>query len=162
MIRFPLVVPVVLIAAVTVTAQTPPQDRPAPSPPAPTTQTPTAQQPTPKPSMDKSTVANNVTYSGCLKPGATSGTWILENVEIAPVKPGESVATSGAPKPTLNLTTKSGTDLKSHANHKVEVTGTIAAAKPAGPSTSGAPSGHAAARQEFTVESFKMVSTSCP
>jgi hypothetical protein len=75
-----------------------------------------------------------------------------------------TVGTSGT-KTTLNLTTRPGTELKGHANHKVEVTGTVAPAKSA---TAGASAGAssatatATANQEFTVESVKMVSATCP
>jgi hypothetical protein len=153
---------VLLCAAAVAAGQTPAQDRPtatagaAENPPAvqqPATQQPPAQQPaTPMP--EKSTAVNKVTYTGCVKPGTAPETWVLENAEVT--RPGQTTtATSGTTKPTFNLTTKVGTDLKPHANHKIEVVGTVAPAKPS--TVSGQP-----ARQEFTVESIKMVSTTCP
>lgn len=157
MVRSSVFLPGLLCAAVTVAAQTPAPDRPAgtagtaASPPA--VQQPAAQQPT-SPAPEKSTAANKVTYTGCVKPGTAPETWILENAEVA--KPGQATAgTSGAMKTTLNLSTKAGTDLKPHANHKIEVVGTVAPAKAAAASDK-------EARQELTVESVKMVSATCP
>jgi hypothetical protein len=144
MIRSLTILPALLCAAALVSAQAPPQDKPAAPSPAP------AAQDAPKPS------AGGVTYTGCLKPGATPGSWVLEQAEASAAKPGDApVGTSGAMKTTLNLNPKAGTDLKAHADHKISVTGSIAAAKaPAAPGAKPA--------QEFTVESFKMVSATCP
>ena len=91
-------------------------------------QQPAAQQPAPAPASP-ATAASKVTYSGCLKPGTAAGSWALENAEIpsmasAQAKPGDSpVGTSGAAMKAFNLSTKE--DLKAHANHKIEVTGTV-------------------------------------
>jgi hypothetical protein len=161
MFRSVIALPVLLCAAAVAAAQTPTTERPtatagaADNPPAvqaPATQQPPAQEPaTPMP--EKSAVSK-VTYTGCVKPGTAPETWILENAEVA--RPGQTTtATSGTTKPTFNLTTKVGTDLKPHANHKIEVVGTVAPAKPGAVSAQ-------PARQEFTVESIKMVSTTCP
>jgi hypothetical protein len=65
-------------------------------------------------------------------------------------------------KTTLSLTAKPGTDLKTHADHKVELVGTVAPAKPAATPAPESPAGQSAPRQELTVESLKMVSTTCP
>lgn len=173
MVRSLALVPVMLCAAAIVSAQTPAQERPA-SPPA--GQTPAVQAPS-KPTMPAPAgehaampMMHKVTYAGCVKPGTTPGTWILDNAEMTPAaKPGEStVGTSGMMKATLNLHTKPETDLKGHANHKVEVTGTVAPAK-AGDSSSApaaakeeSTTASKAPRQEFTVESVKMVSATCP
>jgi hypothetical protein len=129
-----------LCAGALVTAQKPAQEKPAGGPP-PATQAPAA----------KESAAGKVTYSGCVKPGSAPDSWILENAELS--KPGGGVATSGASKMTLALNAKSGTDLKPHANHKVELVGTIAPAKAGGGD---------APKQELTVDSLKMVSTTCP
>jgi hypothetical protein len=66
--------------------------------------------------------------------------------------------------------TASGVNLKAHANHKVELVGTVSPAKGMAetPSASAPPSstpGAAtaqAARQQFSVQSLKMVSATCP
>jgi hypothetical protein len=143
------------LAAAIVTAQ----DKPAGNPPA--TQQPAAQQPAPRPSTPpaaSASAADKVTYSGCVKPGTGSDTWVLENAE-ASAKPGASpstVGTSGTSKMTLNLEPAASVNLKPHANHKVEVTGSISAAKPAADAAPGA------ARQQFSVESVKMVAATCP
>ena len=79
-----------------------------------------------------------MTYTGCVKPGTAPETWILENAEVAAGQ--TTAATSGAMKSTLNLTTKPGTDLKPHANHKIEVVGTVAPAKPSPVRPPGQPS----------------------
>jgi len=188
MVRSLTLVPVMMCAAAIVAAQAPAQ----PYPPAgqkPATQQPTTQQPatptTQQPTAQQPMTASKVTYSGCVKPGTTPGSWILESADLTPstgasgqasastsAKPGQStVGTSGAMKTTLNLTMKPGTDLKPHTNHRVEVTGTVAAAKagmqssaPSSPPSSaqaGAAAGHAM-HHDFTVESVKMVSATCP
>ena len=164
MIRWSAFLPLLLCAAVTVAAQTPPQDRPAGNPPAtqqPGAQTPTAQPPAQKPAPEPGMSANRVTYSGCVKPGATPGSWILDNAEIAPpagqtaeAKPAaSSVGTSGAGKLTFNL--KSADDLKAHANHKIEVAGTLSPEKAGESSAAKTP-------RDFNVHSLKMVSATCP
>jgi hypothetical protein len=186
------------LAAAVVTAQAPAQDRPAAN--APAAEQPAAQQPTtPKPTTPPSTQparpaepssqtarpsdpsstasANTVTYTGCIKPGTTSGTWVLENAEAA-ARPGASspgtVGTSGTAKTMAfdlePAATASGVNLKAHANHKVELVGTVSPAKGMAetPSASAPPSstpGAAtaqAARQQFSVQSLKMVSATCP
>ena len=194
MVRSLTLVPVMMCAAAIVAAQAPAQPYPPagqkpatqqPTTQQPTTQEPTTQQPTTQqPTAQQSMAANKVTYSGCVKPGTTPGSWILESADLTPAtgasgqasastsaKPGQStVGTSGAMKTTLNLTMKSGTDLKPHTNHKVEVTGTVAAAKPGMQSSAsstqtsaqaGSASGHGM-HHDFTVESVKMVSATCP
>ena len=152
----------VLFCAAAVAAQNPAPERPAgtagaaPAVERPAAQEPAAQKPA-APMPEKSAAANKVTYTGCVKPGTAPETWILENAEVA--KPGQTTAaTSGAMKSTLNLNTKAGTDLKAHANHKIEVVGTIAPARPSAAPGDAA----AAARQDFNVESVKMVSATCP
>ena len=148
------------LAAAVVMAQAPAADKPA-NPPA--TQQPAAQQPpAPKPSTppaSSASAASKVTYTGCVKPGSGSDSWILENAE-ASAKPGaasSTVGTSGTSKMTLNLDPAPSVALKPHANHKVEVTGSIAPAKPGADAPAGG-----AAKQQFSVESVKMVSATCP
>jgi hypothetical protein len=152
MFRSLTVIPAMMCAAALVAAQTPALDRPAlPSPPA-------TQQPTPE--KPRASAASKVTYTGCVKPGTKPDSWILDNADLA--KPGgagasadsasSAIGTSGTMKTTLNLNTKAGTDLKPHANHKVEVVGSIAPANSASKESA----------QEFNVESIKMVSTTCP
>ena len=139
-------VPALLCAGALVTAQTPAQEKPAGGPP-PATQAPAA------PPAAKESAAGKVIHSGCIKPGSAPDSWILESAELS--KPGgaPSVGTSGATKTSFALSAKSGTDLKPHANHKVEIVGTVAPAKAGGGD---------APKQELTVDSLKMVSTTCP
>jgi hypothetical protein len=164
------------LAAAVVTAQTPAGDKPADTRPA--TQQPAGQQPA-KPSQSSTMAGDKVTYTGCVKPGTTAGTWTLENAQAA-AKAGASspstVGTSGTGT-TLNLDPAATVNLKAHANHKVEIVGTLAPAKSgtdaagssagasatagASSSTAGA-AGSSAARQQFSVESLKMVSATCP
>ena len=149
------------LTAALVTAQTPAPDRPAAEQPA-------AQQPTtPKPATPPASSAsatNKATYTGCLKPGTSAGTWILENAEVA-LKPGASapstVGTSGMSKATFNLEPASSVNLTPHANHKVEVVGTLSPAKSAADAPSAAAAGQTP-RAQFSVESLKMVSATCP
>ena len=81
-----------------------------------------------------------------------------------PPAPAASAATNkitytGCVKPGTGADASS-VDLKPHANHKVEVTGTVSAAKP----SADAPAAGAASapRQQFSVDSVKMVSATCP
>ena len=162
----------VWLAAVLVTAQAP-ADRPNP----PAAEQPAAQQPTtPRPSTpptpaqqpaspsETSTMAaNTVTYTGCVKPGTAADTWVLENAEVAQ-KAGASspgtVGTSGTAKVTFNLDPAATVNLKAHANHKVELVGMLSAAKADASATAAATAG--APRQQFSVDSVKMVSATCP
>jgi hypothetical protein len=142
-----------LSAAAVVAAQAPAQQ-----PPKPALESPSAQTPAPRP--ESSTAGNKVTYTGCIKAGTAADTWVLENAELATKGAGASaVATAGASKLAFNLDPAANVNLKSHANHKVELMGTIAPK-----SSSAAPSSSStqADRQQFKVESVKMVSATCP
>ena len=141
------------LAAAVVTAQAPAGDKPASSPPAtqqieaqppagqppsparPTTPSPSAQQPS------SAMAGNKITYVGCVKPGASAGTWVLENAEAqkAGATSSGAVGTSGGSTMTLNLDPAATVNLKAHANHKVEIVGMMstgssatAAAEPKG------------------------------
>ncbi len=161
MVRSSVCVLALLCAAAVVAAQTPAQQPPAA--PQPKTQQPAQQPPAPPPQPAQ---ANKVTYTGCLKPGATAESWTLENADMASAasataKPGEgTVGTSGTAgsKTIFNLSAKAGENLKPHTNHKIEVVGTVSQASPSG-AASGATS---TPRQTLNVESFKMVSATCP
>jgi hypothetical protein len=167
----------ICLAAATVLAQAPAGDRPTSNPPAtqqpttqkPATSEPAAQQPS-RPAESSSASAGKVTYVGCVKPGTSSGSWVLENAELAP-KAGASssstVGTSGTSKMVLNLSPAATVNLTPHANHKVEVVGVASPAKPGADSAASTPgastaAGAQASRQQFSVESVKMVSATCP
>ena len=162
-------------------------------------QTPTTPRPDPgpssTPSAQRSSDTAKVTYVGCVRPGTGADSFVLESASIAPAagSPASSssapsaVGTSGAGKGmSLNLSARSGTDLKSHLNQRVEVTGTMAAgagasaSSGAGGATSssgaagasssagsasgaagGASSSATAKPMNFNVETVKMVSASC-
>jgi hypothetical protein len=150
---------------------------------APAPDAPGAQQPNSPPAAPATQAAQpgKVTYTGCLKPGAMAESWTLENAVISSVgasakaegaysTPQGATATSGkAPSnTTLALTVKPTDNLKPHTNHKIEVVGTVSAtdasAKTPGAAAPGAGASAAstAPRQNFNVESFKMVSATCP
>lgn len=123
-------------------------------------------EPSPRATANKS--ANTVTYTGCIKPGTTAGTWILEGAEVA-ARPGASspgaVGTSGTSKMAFDLDPAATVNLKAHANHRVELVGTLAPAKAptdAPPASAAGASTAQTARQQFSVESLKMVSATCP
>jgi len=61
----------------------------------------------------------------------------------------------------FNLEPASSVNLTPHANHKVEVVGTVSPAKAGADAAAGA-AGAQAPRQQFSVESLKMVSATCP
>ena len=154
------------LAAAVVTAQAQaPADRPTPAAEQPAAQQPTTPRPSTPPARpaESASAANKVTYTGCVKPGTATDTWILENAEAAQ-KAGaapSTVGTSGTSKMTFNLDPAATVNLKSHANHKVELVGTLAPAKPDA-SSAGAAGATSAPRQQFSVESLKMVSATCP
>ena len=148
---------------------------------APAPDTPGAQRPSTMPAAPATQAAQpgKVTYTGCLKPGAMADTWTLENAEVSSA--GAAARTEGAPSTTpgatatsgktpsnttLALTVKPTDNLKPHTNHKIEVVGTVSAsdatAKAAGAPAPGASAASTTPRQNFTVESFKMVSATCP
>ena len=159
MVRSLYAIPAMLcVTAALVTAQAPAGEKPAPQNP-PAAEQPRAQQPPARPAESSASAASKVTYTGCVKPGATPGTWILENAEAASkagaAAPG-AVGTSGGSKTTFSLDPAASVNLTPHANHKVEVVGMVSPAK-AGPDA-----GASAPKQAFNVESLKMVSPSCP
>lgn len=178
MIRSFYMVPAMLCltaAIVTAQAQQPTTQKPANPPSAEPARPAQPAQPGVQPAQpaqpaepSSMSAANKVTYTGCLKPGTTSGSWVLENAEVAS-RPGTSspgaVGTSGASKMTFDLNPVASVNLKPHANHKIEVVGTLSPAKAhadaPGASAAGASAAHAA-HQQFSVQSMKMVSATCP
>ena len=140
--------------ATTPTAQAPSAQEPA-APPT------TSARPAPAaPSADK-----KVTFSGCIErqppsaaavTGAANMPFTLTNASAAGAN--APVATSGAAAKSYRL---DGTDsmLSPHVGHKVEVTGTIQEAAPAGGANA---TGSANAAARLKVDSVKMVSTTCP
>ena len=84
---------------------------------------------------------NKVTYVGCVKPGTSTGTWVLENAEAqkAGAPASGAIGTSGRSMMTLHLDPAATVNLKGHANHRVEIVGMLstgpgatAAAEPKG------------------------------
>ena len=152
------------LAATVVAAQAPAGEKPADNRPA--APAPTAQQPT-RPAEPSAMAANKVTYTGCVKAGTAADTWVLENAQVA-AKAGapesSTVGTAGTPGMAFNLDPAATVNVKAHANHKVEIVGTLApAASGAGaPSATAGAAGSTAPRQQFKVESLKMVSATCP
>jgi hypothetical protein len=155
-------------AVAAVSAQAPAQNRSATDPPAAQQATPSPPPQQPAAQSSQASDTSKVTMTGCLKPGATAGTWTLETAPIpsaAGTTASSPVGTSGAnAKRTYNLSAKPSDDLKPHANHKIEVVGTVTPT-PASSAAAGAPASDtgsdAAPRLTFNVESFKMVSPSC-
>ena len=153
------------LAAAVVTAQAP-AERPNPAAEQPAAQQPAPRPTTPaRPAEPSAAAANKVTYTGCIKPGTAADTWILENAEVAlradAAGAPATVGTSGTSKMTFNLDPAATVNLKAHANHKVEVVGLLSPAKADASSASAAAAG-TAPRQQFSVESLKMVSATCP
>ena len=160
------------LAAALVTAQAP-AERPAPAADQPAAQQPATPRPTTPPTPaqqptrpETSAMAGNkVTYSGCVKPGTAADTWVLESAEVAQkadASAPSTVGTSGTAKTTLNLDPAATVNLKAHANHKVEVVGTLSPAKSGADAPAAGAASSQAARQQFSVESLKMVSATCP
>jgi len=162
MIRKLTVAAGILGAVATLGAQAPSQQSPADRP----TNQPAIQQPPPQPNEAK---PNEVTISGCLKPGVSPGSFILADAGMAPAMPvGQNAppaakGTTGSTK-RYDLVAKPGEDLTKHLNHKVEVTGTVSASRPPSvPVPEAAPATTAAQPTEtLTVQTFKMVAVACP
>ncbi len=114
-------------------------------------------------------MAPKVTYTGCLKPGTTPGSWLLDSASLstagAPATD-RAVGTSGvASSESFGLTAKPTDNLKPHANHKIEVTGVVGpaiATSMSSESSASAATKTTTPRQNITIESFKMVSATCP
>lgn len=158
-------------AGATIAAQSPEPSAPA-APGGAAQQAPATPRPDPGPSStpaaQRSSDTGKVTYVGCVKPGAGTDSFVLESASIAPAAGASSapsaVGTSGAGKGTnLNLSAPTGTDLKAHLNHKVEVTGTMA--KPSASASASASDAGASATAKpamsFNVETVKMVAATC-
>ena len=158
MIRSLYAIPATLcLAAAVVTAQAPAGDKPVSNPPAtqqPAGQPPAGQQPStskpttssPSPQQPSSTMAGNkITYVGCVKPGTSTGTWVLENAEAqkAGATGSGAVGTSGGSTMTLTLDPAATVNLKAHANHKVEIVGMMSGS--GATAAAGAQGGEAAA-----------------
>jgi len=129
-------------------------------------QTPGQQPSADRPTSQTATEANKVTISGCVKPGASAGSFILSNAAIAPAAPGREAApttgTAGSTK-SYNVVVKPGEELSKHLNHKIEVTGTVSASRPPSASTTTtAPPAADQPTETVTVQSFKMVAIACP
>ena len=145
MSRYAFALTFAVLCTVAVAAQAPAPQGDKPAAPAPAAPAPAAQ----------ASSAGKVTYTGCLKPGTAADSWTLENAEVASAA-GKSTATSGsASKMTIGLSAKPTENLKPHANHKIEVTGTVS-------KTGGASSSSTTPGQTLAVESFKMVAATCP
>ena len=167
MLRSLILLMTIVWAGATISAQSP--EPAAPAAPGGAAQAPTTPRPDPGPSStpaaQRSSDAGKVTYIGCVKPGTGADSFVLESASIAPAAGAPSaVGTSGAGKGTnLNLSARTGTDLKAHLNQKVEVTGTMArpsATAGASASDAGA-SATAKPAMNFNVETVKMVAASC-
>ena len=85
------------------------------------------------------------TISGCLKPAATSGQFMVADATVVKGA-GAAVGTSGAAKKNYTITgvIPPGVKLQTHVNHKVELAGTILA------------------NGNFEMENLKMISATCP
>jgi hypothetical protein len=128
-------------------------------------QAPGQQPPADRPAAQPAVEGNNATISGCLKPGASPGSFILSNAAMASAAPGGSAAptigTTGSTK-SYNVVPKAAEDLSKHLNHKIEVTGTLAPSKPPSSAPAAAPPAADQPTETVTVQTFKMVAMACP
>lgn len=123
-------------------------------------QAPGQQPPADRPANQPTVEGNKATISGCLKPGASPGSFILTNAATVPAAPGGDAApatgTTGSTK-SYNIVAKSAEDISKHVNHKIEVTGALSKSQPgAAPPAADQPV------ETVTVQSFKMVAMACP
>jgi hypothetical protein len=156
---------VVLASATTLGAQqNPPAGQPGQQP---TTQPPATQQPRPStPPAASSQQEKKITVSGCLEKGEQASEFILANATMAgakPDSPGAAPTGTAGMKTRYTLVGKSD-ELAKHQGHRIEVTGTLAAASPSSgaPSPSQQPSSSSTqAAQRLRVDSVKMVAADC-
>jgi hypothetical protein len=140
---------------------------PPPSPPAAPAPAPQVQQSAPPATQKPATV----TFSGCLKPGASAGSFILADAAAVPAATSADASkaepqargTTGSAKSYNLMPGKTGEDLGKHVNQKIEVTGTVSAAAPSASAPATPPAGGASQPTEtVNMQSFKMVSATCP
>jgi hypothetical protein len=134
-------------AAMTLNAQAPQS--------APTPQTPPRPSPTTPQDAPKAQPANqSITITGCLKEGKdVPGLKATEDLVLTEVKMSPSSAVSGIGVATrYQVTGLADAELKKHANHQVELTGTAAPASP-GAAADSAP--------DFKATAIKMVAATC-
>jgi len=105
------------------------------------------------------------TFTGCLQAGTEAKTYILD--KAAPAKTGEAVGTTGefANATKFDLVASDQVNLQEHVGHKVEVTGTLATAKPDAKAMAPGPEGGAkmekSATPQLKVSSIKQLADSC-
>ena len=157
--------------ALTASAQTPPQPQPSqPTPPAQTA----------PPAAASATLDREMSLTGCLKAGATPGTFELATGKkdrmsksgsadaTTPAQPPASTASQAptqdamakAATSNVKLMAKPGTDLAPHLNHQIQVTGSWEAGAGAGAAAS-ASGDIAKAGKTFNVSSLKMIAATC-
>jgi len=130
-------------------------------------QAPADRQPNQPPTQATDTKGDKITTTGCLKPGASPGSFILADAGMAtPAGRDAAPATQGtagsAPK-SYSIVVKPGEDIAKHVNHKIEVTGSVSASRPASaPPAESASAGAPQPTSTLTVETFKMVAVACP
>lgn len=128
-------------------------------------QAPGQQPPADRPTNQPTVEGNKATISGCLKPGASPGSFILSNAVTVPVAPGGGAApatgTTGSTK-SYNIVAKSAEDISKHLNHKIEVTGALSKSQPPSAAPGAAPPAADQPAETVTVRSFKMVAMACP
>jgi hypothetical protein len=109
--------------------------------------------------------ATQATFTGCLQAGTEAKSYILD--QAAPAKTGEAVGTTGelANVTKLDLVASDQVNLQEHVGHKVEVTGTVSAAKPDTKAMPPGPEAGAkmekAATPQLHVSSIKQIADSC-
>jgi hypothetical protein len=141
------------VMAVSISAQQAPATPAAPAAPT-----------TPAAGAQMKSDAKPMTVSGCLQKGTAADTFTFT---VIPAAAGSAPAAGAAPAAGMSAATGpysvmagTGVNLTPHAGHRVELTGTVAAASA---STPAAPAGGASAApaQTFHATALKMVAPSC-
>ena len=131
--------------------------------------------PTDKADTSAKTGKTSVTVTGCVAAGTEAGRFILTNAAVVPAATAATTGTSGVASPADAAATTSyaltGSDLKAHLGHKVEVTGTTsqhaakattaAPAAPAADASAAVPAAASAPDATLDVKSLKMVAATC-
>jgi hypothetical protein len=116
--------------------------------------------------------AKAVSVSGCLQKGTAADTYTFTVMPAAAGAATAAPAAAGAPTGTFTVAAATGVNLTPHVGHRVELTGSVAAAPAAGSAASAgaaaapaggatAPTSGSAPTQTFHATALKMVAPSC-
>ena len=128
--------------------------------------------PTDKADTSANPAKTSVTVTGCVTAGTEAGHFVLTNAALVPAATMAPTGTSGVVAPAAAAAATSyaltGSDLKAHLGHNVEVTGTTsqhdakaATAAPAAQPSAAVPAAASAPDATLDVKTLKMIAATC-